>query len=153
MDPIFVAEESSMLALGERLAQALNQSGSGSVIYLYGDLGAGKTTLTRGLLRGLGYRGSVKSPTFTLVEPYELDRKTVYHFDLYRLVDPEELEYVGIRDYFTEESVAVIEWPDKGAGVLPPPDLTITIHYRDKGREVELVGHTARAATVLAQLQ
>jgi tRNA threonylcarbamoyladenosine biosynthesis protein TsaE len=153
MQPIFVAEEVNMLALGERLAHALVQSNSGCVIYLYGDLGAGKTTLTRGLLRGLGHQGSVKSPTFTLVEPYELGQKMVYHFDLYRLVDPEELEYVGIRDYFTENSVAVVEWPDKGAGVLPPPDLTISIHYRDKGREVELVGDTSWGEAVLSQLQ
>ncbi len=150
---ILVDGESNMLALGGRLAQAIMQSGSGCVIYLIGDLGAGKTTLTRGLMRGLGHQGSVKSPTFTLVEPYELDQKTVYHFDLYRLADPEELEYVGIRDYFSEDSVTVVEWPDKGAGMLPPPDITITIHYRDKGREVELVAESPRAEAMLAQLK
>jgi tRNA threonylcarbamoyladenosine biosynthesis protein TsaE len=148
-----VNNEKQMLALGERLAHALAQSGVGCVIYMIGDLGAGKTTLARGLLRGLGHQGSVKSPTFTLVEPYELEGKTVYHFDLYRLADPEELEYIGIRDYFAADSVTMVEWPDKGAGVLPAPDISIGIEYRDKGRAVELTGNTPKGEALLGQLQ
>jgi tRNA threonylcarbamoyladenosine biosynthesis protein TsaE len=148
-----VNNEKQMLALGERLAHALEQSGVGCIIYMIGDLGAGKTTLARGLLRGLGYQGSVKSPTFTLVEPYELNQKTVYHFDLYRLADPEELEYIGIRDYFSPENVAVVEWPDKGTGALPAPDVTITIQYQDKGRQVELMGNSPKGEALLAQLR
>ena len=153
MRSVLVDDESHMLVLGERLAQAVAQSDGGCIIYLIGNLGAGKTTLTRGFLRGLGYQGPVKSPTFTLVESYELARQTVYHLDLYRLADPEELEYVGIRDFFSEDCVTMVEWPDKGAGVLPPPDLTITIDYRDKGREVELVANTSRAELILTRLQ
>lgn len=148
----FPDSESEMLALGERLAHAIAQSAAGCVIYLSGDLGAGKTTLTRGLLKGVGYKGSVKSPTFTLVEPYELKQITVYHFDLYRLADPEELEYVGIRDYFTADSVMVVEWPEKGTGVLPPPDVTVVISYRNKGRVVELASNSARGETIIDAL-
>ncbi|MCG6968174.1 MAG: tRNA (adenosine(37)-N6)-threonylcarbamoyltransferase complex ATPase subunit type 1 TsaE [Gammaproteobacteria bacterium] len=149
----FLADENQMLAFGERLAQGVGRSDAGCVIYLNGELGAGKTTLTRGLLRGLGHQGAVKSPTFTLVEPYELEKRRVFHFDLYRLNDPEELEYVGIRDYFAQGNVIVVEWPDYGAGVLPPPDLIVVIEYRDKGREVEVQGASPRGDSLLVQLQ
>ena len=153
MTALFVPDETAMLALGERLAQAIvrNQS-KGCNIYLIGNLGAGKTTLTRGLLHGLGHKGAVKSPTFTLVEPYELGEVRAFHFDLYRLSDPEELEYIGIRDYFAAGHVTLVEWPDKGAGVLPPADITITIQYRDKGREVSLAAHSVQGQSIVDQL-
>lgn len=141
--------EEAMTGFGSRLAEV---TGANGVIFLEGDLGAGKTTLSRGLIRGLGHDGAVKSPTFTLVEPYEIGALRIYHFDLYRLVDPEELEYLGIRDYLEEDALCLIEWPERGAGFLPKPDLTITIRPQAQGRSLSLSPQGSRGEAWCAAL-
>jgi tRNA threonylcarbamoyladenosine biosynthesis protein TsaE len=105
-----------------------------SVVFLHGDLGAGKTTLVRGYLRAAGYSGTVKSPTYNLVEDYLINNRKIYHFDLYRITDPEELEWIGIDDYFNQAATCFIEWPDKGAGFLPKPDTVIILTLQGAGR-------------------
>lgn len=137
----YLPDEESMARFGVELAQAIR---SGGVVFLLGDLGMGKTTLSRGVLRGCGHKGSVKSPTYTLVEPYDTPAGIVYHFDLYRLADPEELEYLGIRDYFTDDALCLVEWPEKGEGMLPQPDLQIRLSLSGTGRELELTAITQK---------
>ena len=136
-------------ALGSRLASAL---APGCVLYLRGDLGAGKTTLARGLLRGLGHPGTVKSPTFTLVEPYQLESWRLFHWDLYRLADPEELEYLGLRDQIDGEAVLLIEWPERGRGELPAADLEVWLDYADEGRAYRLEARSPTGQALLARL-
>ncbi len=188
-----------MTGLGAQLAKIAIP---GTIIYLDGDLGVGKTTLVRGFLRSLGYTGAVKSPTFTVVEPYSLENnkffnyneleanlkkdndnnsvtdsilknnhepanshgsadsheltshheQRVYHFDLYRLEDPEELEYMGIRDYIDGQAIALIEWPEKGHGVLPGADLIIKITHQSQGRKVELLSQSENGAVIVSKL-
>lgn len=181
-----LSDEAATLALGQRVAQLLPPvlqalEGRALCINLEGDLGAGKTTLTRGLLRSLGFAGTVKSPTYTLVESYQLRQSApdgatdsatdsvplpeqaedwsqgerelfarelpalnalgkieIYHFDLYRLQDPEELELMGIRDYFAQQALCLIEWPDRGQGILPEPDIVITLEHLDEGRRLTI---------------
>lgn len=132
--------EEAMELFGENLAASLK---SGGVVYLDGNLGMGKTTLVRGLLRGLGYIGPVKSPTYTIVEPYELDDVEAFHFDLYRISDAEELEYMGIRDYFRDGTLCLVEWAEMGKGVLPEPDLIIHLDLVRSGRSVSIEAKTA----------
>ncbi|MCU1750719.1 tRNA (adenosine(37)-N6)-threonylcarbamoyltransferase complex ATPase subunit type 1 TsaE [Pseudomonas sp. 6D_7.1_Bac1] len=146
---LYLANEDAMVVLGNRIAQVTQGHG---IIFLDGDLGAGKTTLSRGIIRGLGHVGAVKSPTFTLVEPYEVGDIRAFHFDLYRLVDPEELEFLGIRDYLEDDALCLIEWPQKGAGFLPKPDLTITISPHDSGRSLNLSPQGLRGESWCAAL-
>lgn len=131
--------EADTTATGLALASVL---AGGGVVFLEGTLGAGKTFIARALLQGLGHTGSVKSPTYTLVEPYELAACTVYHFDLYRLQDPEELEFMGIRDYFAPGYLCLVEWPSRGAGVLPAPDVSIELTPLVQGRSLQAKGYT-----------
>jgi tRNA threonylcarbamoyladenosine biosynthesis protein TsaE len=140
-----VADAEAMDALGRRLARVLE----GGIVFLEGELGAGKTTLARGILRGLGHTGTVRSPTYTLVEPYALPGATVYHLDLYRLVDPEELEWLGLRDMLQGDALLLIEWPERGAGCLPQADLYIRITAVDGGRSVDLVSGSTRGRHML----
>ncbi|KPV40204.1 hypothetical protein AN478_08750 [Thiohalorhabdus denitrificans] len=122
--------------LGEHLAASLRP---GMVIHLRGEIGAGKTTLVRGLLRGLGVEGPIKSPTYTLVEPYKGYAGPIYHFDLYRLSDPEELQFFGAEEYFCPRCICILEWAERAGGVLPPPDAIIETSYLDaEGRRIRL---------------
>lgn len=136
-----------MEALGARLAKACS---AGGLIFLQGNLGAGKTTLVRGLLRALGYDGKVKSPTYTLLEDYEVAGRHICHMDLYRLMDAEELEWLGIRDVFNKETLCLVEWPDKGQGVLPAADLRVEIDYNGEGRMVRLCAESDLGNEILA---
>ncbi|MED7789351.1 tRNA (adenosine(37)-N6)-threonylcarbamoyltransferase complex ATPase subunit type 1 TsaE [Francisella sp. 19X1-34] len=129
-----VKNEKQMFEFAKEYAKKLVP---GTVIFLYGDLGAGKTTFVKGVIKSLGYQGNVKSPTYTLVEDYQFDNFNIYHFDLYRLADPEELEWVGARDYFNENSICFIEWPEKAKGFLPQNASKILIKYIPEGRVIE----------------
>ncbi len=130
----FLVDEAATENLGAELAE----SQRAGLVWLEGDLGAGKTTLVRGWLRALGHAGPVKSPTYTIVEPYHLDGVCVYHFDLYRLSDPEELELIGVRDYLVPDNLCLVEWPRRGEGVLPAPDLRVSLENAGTGRRVRV---------------
>ena len=138
-----------MVSLGGRLGAACEP---GLVVFLQGDLGTGKTTFSRGFIRALGHTGAVKSPTYTLVEPYQLGALAVFHFDLYRLGDPEELEFMGIRDYFGDLSVCLVEWPERGLGALPAGDIVINLRREGQGRRLSYVAATELGSRVLARM-
>ncbi|MDB2650212.1 tRNA (adenosine(37)-N6)-threonylcarbamoyltransferase complex ATPase subunit type 1 TsaE [Porticoccaceae bacterium] len=150
---ILLEDEQKMQAFGEKIAQVIGQINAPLLILLNGDLGAGKTTLSRGILYGLGHRGSVKSPTYTLVEPYDLEIGKVFHFDLYRLVDPEELYDIGFNDYLTESQLCMIEWPDKGGSLLPKADISLQINSNGTGRQVILTAQTSLGSQCVNELR
>ena len=120
------------------------------IIWLEGDLGAGKTTFARGLIHALGYKGRVKSPTYGLLEHYQLDTLQVLHMDLYRISDPGELEYLGVEDLLDEQTILLIEWPDRGASWLPEPDFVFKFGYLDEGRDLHWVAHTPVAKSFVS---
>ena len=145
-----VPTAADMEALGGKLAA---QMGAVRLIYIHGPLGAGKTTLVRGMVHALGHEGAVKSPTFTLVEPYAFRNLSFYHFDLYRLKDPEELEFVGVRDYLHGNGVCVVEWAERAQKALPTPDLDIMISPTGTGRMVQMTSLTDHGKAALESLQ
>ena len=144
-----LADAAATDALGRRLAPGMITG----VVYLHGELGAGKTALARAILRGRGYTGTVRSPTYTLVEPYEIGDSMVYHLDLYRLSDPEELEWLGLRDMLAGvQTLLLVEWPERGQGVLPPADLRITLQHRETGRTVNIDAETSHGHQMMGSL-
>lgn len=145
----WLKNEQDTLAFGQQLAALCLAP---STLFLQGDLGAGKTTLVRGFLRGLGFMGTVKSPTYTLVESYEIKGQIILHFDLYRLNHPEELYDIGFADYFATPSIRLIEWPERAKNQLPTADLTCYIHVLDCGRELTIMAGSERGRQILALL-
>jgi len=136
-----LADEAATLQAGREFSEQLN---AGAVVYMHGDLGAGKTTFVRGVLQGLGYQGKVKSPTYTLVEPYVVSRFNVYHFDLYRFIDEDEWYAAGFNEYFNQESVCIIEWSEKAERILPMPSFDIKLsllnnNEQENGRVLTVV--------------
>jgi tRNA threonylcarbamoyladenosine biosynthesis protein TsaE len=159
--------EAATLGFGKALARATFASGyastdlpapgagvpsCGGIIYLQGDLGAGKTTLARGFLRGFGYQGAVKSPTYTLVEPYEFELCNIYHFDLYRLAAAEEVNYLGTEVYFSGDNLCLIEWPERGQGVIPEADLSLVLLSAGRGRELNCHAATDKGVQIAQRL-
>lgn len=134
-ESVFLPDVHATEAAGRALARRLSET---ALVFLHGDLGAGKTTLVRAMLRGLGYANSVKSPTYTILETHDLGSRMVYHFDLYRIVDPEELWLIGIDDLLSSDALKLVEWPERGLGVLPVPDVELWLLAEGGGRRLEI---------------
>lgn len=149
---IILTTEAETRALAKTMADCCTALATGVNIHLLGQLGAGKTAFARGFIQGLGYSGRVKSPTYTLVESYQVAGLTIHHFDLYRLSDPEELEFIGIRDYTGANVVNLIEWPGNGAGVVARADLEIRIDIQGDGRNLRITGQTELGTSLIQQL-
>ena len=145
--------ERKMENFGAQLAAVIGTIDTPLLILMNGDLGAGKTTISRGILQGLGHQGAVKSPTYTLVEPYQLDLGKIYHFDLYRLMDPEELEHIGFSDYLSEAKLCIIEWPENGGSYIPQADISIDIKLHESVRQVTLGSSTESGKQCINLLQ
>lgn len=148
MDPVTTRSAAETEAVGESLAAVVVP---GLSLFLSGELGAGKTTFVRGFLRGLGWRGKVGSPTFTLIEPYEAASVPVYHFDLYRLRVPDELEAIGFRDYFDGRGVCVVEWPERAGTLLAPPDVQVELRIHGADRSISFLGRSDTGTQLLGR--
>ena len=150
---IELPDEAATRRLGVQLAQALPRGGQAPLLVtLAGPLGAGKTCLVRAMLRGLGYAGAVRSPTYTLLEPYDFDDFSVVHLDLYRLSDPGELEYLGLDDHFAAGHVLLVEWPERAGDALPAADLAVKLDYAGPGRTGELFPGSPAGQALLQRL-
>lgn len=147
---ITLESERATAALGGRLSSAV---AAGGVVFLVGNLGVGKTTLVREYLRSLGYTGAVKSPTYTLMEHYVVSGKRIFHLDLYRIADPAELEFVGVRDLLDGESILLVEWPEQGSSALPSPDLVIELEHAGNARHCRVQANSEAGNRILAQLR
>jgi tRNA threonylcarbamoyladenosine biosynthesis protein TsaE len=150
-----IATADDMCELGRRLGSAIDRAKGPLVVTLRGELGAGKTTLVRGMLRAMAIEGAIRSPTYTLVEPYECGGRTLYHLDLYRVTDPSDVEHLGIRDFMERDALLLVEWPENGGSALPRADLSVQISYvgaGDAAREVALVAATPSGISVLTHL-
>ena len=146
----FIENENDTVNFGAKLAKLIKTP---FTLYLTGELGAGKTTMSRGIIQNMGHDGAVKSPTYALVEPYNLNDLEIYHFDLYRLSDPDELEFMGIRDYFNDKSICIVEWPDNGAGFIPSADVKINLSYQGLSRVCNIQAISVKGCELLAKLK
>lgn len=147
---IKINDATAMEAFGSKLAKHCRP---GHRIFLQGELGSGKTTLVRGFLRAFGYTGIVKSPTYTLVETYQIDQQEIFHFDLYRINMPAELDAIGIQDYFSNTAICLIEWPEHGTAILQPADIHIDIHYQGNKRKLSLSPETPLIKSIIHSAQ
>ncbi len=143
-------DESETVHAGHCLGESIS---CGAVVFLEGTLGAGKTTFCRGVMNAFGHSGAVKSPTYTLVEPYSFGGVQLYHFDLYRLSDPEELEYMGGRDYFQGDAICLVEWPERGKGFVPEVDIQVNLDPEGSGRQLRLTAKSPRGVEILTAWQ
>ncbi|MDX2164260.1 MAG: tRNA (adenosine(37)-N6)-threonylcarbamoyltransferase complex ATPase subunit type 1 TsaE [Gammaproteobacteria bacterium] len=143
--------EAQQLKFGQQLATCVDDKAC--IIFLQGELGAGKTTLVRGFLSAMGYAGKVKSPTYTLVETYDCPPMTVVHMDLYRLKDPHEIEHLNLRDYLDQKTIIVIEWPEKALAKLPSPDITCALSFHGENRQIKFTSHTTTGQNILEALK
>ena len=146
----FLPDDAATVAFAKRVATALPASIGGLTLLLRGELGAGKSTFARALIRALGHAGPVPSPTYTLVEPYEVPGGHVYHVDLYRITNEEELRYLGWTEL--EEGLRVVEWPDRAPGITADADLVLTLDYREPGRQAEIEGLSTSGAEIVARM-
>lgn len=146
---VFLADEAASVAMGQRLASLITAP---LVMSFDGQIGAGKTTIVRALIRDLGIKGAIKSPTFSIVEEYPCQNFSLYHFDCYRITEPDELDYIGFRDYFSEDSVCLIEWPKLAGGYLPNVDLGFELKLQHNGRQLVMLANTTSGERLLQGL-